>query len=120
MTVSSDYNIVHKELYKTYGSASDWDCVACGEQAREWSWTHGEDPTSVRSYQARCAKCHKKYDGPQIGEKHSQARLTEQDVMDIRRKYAEGVLQWKIALEYGLATTYVGKIVRRERWAHVA
>ena len=115
----SEYNIVHKELKKAFGSASEWDCVDCGGQAREWSWNRDRDPKLVASYDARCAKCHRIYDGNAVGIKHGQARLTEQDVIDIRAKAAVGVFQWKLADEYGMSVRQIGKIVRRENWGHI-
>lgn len=54
------------------------------------------------------------------GEANATAKLTEQDVRDIRAALTAGELQRVIGARYGLGQTTVGKIARRERWAHVA
>lgn len=47
------------------------------------------------------------------------AKLTEDDVREIRRRYASGETQKGIANDYGINQTNVGFIVRRKTWAHV-
>lgn len=54
------------------------------------------------------------------GEDHHAARLTTKTVLDIRALYAAGGVQQKdIAKQFGLSARLVGKIVRRESWAHI-
>jgi hypothetical protein len=53
------------------------------------------------------------------GEKHPLARLSESDVLTIRRRAACGETQNTLAIEYGLSRQHIGKIVRRENWRHV-
>ena len=55
----------------------------------------------------------------QPGEAHPGARLTEQDVRDIRAASAAGETYQKIALRYGVAMSTVGKIMGRINWRHV-
>lgn len=52
------------------------------------------------------------------GERHGQARLTLNDVEEIKRRYAGGELQRVIASDYGVRQTQVSRIVRGERWAN--
>lgn len=48
------------------------------------------------------------------------SKLTEKDVIDIRRKYAAGgVRQIELASEYGVGQMQVSRIIRGERWSHV-
>ena len=48
------------------------------------------------------------------------AKLTEDDVRAIRRRYAKGgVKQQELADEYGVSHTLVSYVVRRVLWQHV-
>lgn len=55
------------------------------------------------------------------GINHYEAKLTEDDVREIRRVYAEGnTSQQELANKYGVNQTNIGFIVRRVKWQHVA
>lgn len=71
------YGGVHGRLIRTYGLAREHLCVDCGEQALDWSYTHGcldERLATLPSgsivpycvhlncYRTRCRKCHRAYD----------------------------------------------------------
>ena len=53
------------------------------------------------------------------GEMNHHAKLTEDDVREIRRRAAEGEARGEIAADYGLHRASVNQIVRRSRWKHV-
>jgi len=54
------------------------------------------------------------------GEKHRDAKLTEQQVREIRIKYANGGISLRqLALEYGINFGTVGKIISRKLWKHI-
>lgn len=53
------------------------------------------------------------------GESSYNAKLTEQDVRDIRSQRAQGVPIAELANRYGIVSAHVQRIERRERWAHV-
>lgn len=56
----------------------------------------------------------------QPGELHPSARLTESQVLEIRRRYAEGsISQRRLADEYGIHQTHVSDIVIGRAWSHV-
>jgi len=55
----------------------------------------------------------------QKGSTHPSAKLTEENIVEIRRQYAAGGSQENIAVLFGIAQTTVSKIVRRQRWTHV-
>lgn len=58
--------------------------------------------------------------GRQIrGERHHQATLRTEDVLDIRARFANGETQTAIARSYGVSCFCVSSIVRRNTWRHV-
>jgi len=55
-----------------------------------------------------------------IGEKNGRAKLTESEVLEIRRLYASGdYLQRELADRYGVTQAYISKIVNRKNWTHL-
>lgn len=57
--------------------------------------------------------------GPGRGTDHHSNALTDQDVLDIRRRAAEGEQQKALAAEYGVGEAQVSRIVRRRQWTHI-
>lgn len=56
----------------------------------------------------------------QVGEKHHNAKLTEEDVKEMREKIAsEELTQYKAAQIYGVDTGLVNGIVHRKYWKHI-
>lgn len=54
------------------------------------------------------------------GEMSPNHKLTEQDVLEIREKYAKGQgTQISLGIEYNVDHTMIGYIVRRKSWAHI-
>lgn len=57
---------------------------------------------------------------PTFGEKDGMAILTEEQVLEIRRRYASGDTTYKaLAQEYGMSHFTIGGIVRGESWKHL-
>jgi hypothetical protein len=56
----------------------------------------------------------------QKGEAHTQARLTEAQVREIRGMHAVGYTHEAIATKFGVTRSAVQHIVRYRRWKHVA
>jgi hypothetical protein len=54
-----------------------------------------------------------------VGEGHRLSKVTERDVLAIRRAYSGGESQVSIANRYPISRAMVGFIVRRENWKHV-
>ena len=58
--------------------------------------------------------------GRQIGEKNNKARLTEEQVIDTRRKYDSGEMtQMELAKEYNVGWSTIHNIVFRLTWKHI-
>ena len=53
------------------------------------------------------------------GEKSHFAKLTAQDVIDIRTLYTQGVTQTALATRYGVNQTCISLITRGENWKHL-
>lgn len=53
------------------------------------------------------------------GENHSSAKLTENEVIEIRKNYAVGIRQAELAKKYSVAQTLISHIVTRGAWKHV-
>lgn len=51
------------------------------------------------------------------GEKHPRAKLTRDDVLDIRRRVAAGEIQRVIGQDYGLTQARVSEVALRHSWA---
>ena len=55
-----------------------------------------------------------------VGEAHENAKLTELQVLNIRRRYAAGgITQQALADEHGVKQAYVSAIVLRKKWTHL-
>ncbi len=53
------------------------------------------------------------------GEKHSMAKLTEEKVLEIRRRVSAGERQKDLAAETGMSKMAISRAVRGENWGHV-
>jgi len=53
------------------------------------------------------------------GETNPFSKLTNTQVLEIRRRYAAGETQTALAPEFGIAQAHVSQIVLRQRWAHI-
>lgn len=53
------------------------------------------------------------------GEDHGRAKLTEQEVAEIRIMASLGAKQRDIAKQFGVARSLVGRIVLQQAWAHL-
>lgn len=57
---------------------------------------------------------------PVSGMRSGHAKLTDQQVLEIRRRYQDdGITQASLAEIYGVNQTNIGFIVRREHWRHI-
>lgn len=118
---SKEYNTIHFKIRRQRGRAHEQTCVDCGGSAMDWSHRHNTDPMDIVNYDPRCRACHFRYDGHWImnqdGDNFRTAKLTRDSVTEIRECYAAGgISQRRLAAEYGVAQTTIGRIVRWERW----
>jgi hypothetical protein len=54
------------------------------------------------------------------GEKNPKAKLSKEDIVEIRRKYELGIAnQVELAEEYKVRNGHISKIIRKELWSHI-
>ncbi len=53
------------------------------------------------------------------GEKHSNAKLTNEQVLEIRRLWDEGARPIDLAQQFGIADNTVNYIIHRKTWIHI-
>jgi len=53
------------------------------------------------------------------GEKHGMAKLTEEDVKQIRIDYANGITGVSLAEKYSVSKSLISFVILRKRWQHV-
>lgn len=53
------------------------------------------------------------------GELHNKAKLTEKDVLEIRRLHKEGIKQTKIAEMFNVLASYINCIIKKRTWKHI-
>lgn len=111
------YKYVHNRLRSVRGLASDSKCVDCEDWAKDWSYIHGKDPMDIMGYVARCQSCHRKYDYSVEG--NHRAKLTEDQVREIRFKYANGSTRKQLAIEYGIAQSTAANVALGIKYKNV-
>ena len=120
-------------------------CVSCGT-TEDLEFDHVDPATKTREMarcfgdlsaanlavevakcQLLCKPCHitksqsgREYDAPQKGERNGRAKVTAEQVREIRRRYAAGgTTHQALADEYGVTKTNIRFIIKRVSWAHV-
>ena len=53
------------------------------------------------------------------GSKHGTAKLNEEDVINIRLAYKQGITQTSLAIRYNIRQTNISEIVNYKTWKHV-
>ena len=111
------YKGMHRRLERERGKAADFGCInGCLEASGfEWAHTHGTDPHNVMNYRPMCLGCHRRYDCG--GAKQYGAKLTWEQVEEIRALAYFGISQPRLAKMYGVKChSTIGRIVRVETW----
>jgi hypothetical protein len=117
----------HRVAYEVYiGPIPDGLCVLhtcdvrhCVNPAHLWLGTKGDNNRDcVRKGRYRNGFLAGTATVPQ-GEQVSTARLTEDNVHEIRRLYIQGTTQKEIAARFGVTQTNISCIVRGKTWTHI-
>ncbi|WP_201776406.1 hypothetical protein [Streptacidiphilus carbonis] len=111
------YQALHQRVSRARGRADrcEWrPSVGCASRKYEWSHIHGTDTGNVANYRSLCKTCHQRYDG-QTGADHANAKLTAEQVAEVRRRYAAGgVSQQALGDEYGVHQATISAVVLRQ------
>jgi hypothetical protein len=111
---------IHERIYYYRGHPSKHSCIECDKQAAHWTWMHDTDDENIFNYEPRCISHHRLYDKMSEGEKNGRAKLTEEDVIEIREKYASGKYsQVNLAYIYGVHQSHISRIVNNGEWKHI-
>jgi hypothetical protein len=63
---------------------------------------------------------HKRPEAVARGERQGSAKLTDQQVLEIRARYATGAVSLRaLARQYGLGSSQIYRIIQRKSWAHL-
>jgi hypothetical protein len=95
-----------RHIFEGTNADNNDDCRTKGRR-REQGWARSEPRVPRREFAAR-------------GEAQGLAKLTEQDVRDIRANYGiAGVRQKDLAKRYGVTPQAVWAVIRRQTWTHI-
>lgn len=78
----------------------------------------GTQADNIRDMRAK-GRGHDGSGGGQVGSQHHAAKLTEADVVEIRRLRASGLLHREIAERFNMSRCQIGDIARGTAWSHV-
>lgn len=83
-----------------------------------FGWSEERREAELAKCTIRCRKCHIEKSRGEVlhGEEKVEARLTEANIGEIRTSTEPRVV---LAERFGVTVTHVGKIQRKERWAHI-
>lgn len=90
---------------------SNLEVVSQGENARHSYRTLGRRRAGIANPEAASKN---------RGETHNRAKLTEDDVREIRRLLAAGVARKDIAQRFGVTAPHIGHIKFGRLWAHIS
>lgn len=113
--------LVHRWVYASiHGEIPEGKCIchscdnpACVNPSHLWEGTQQENIQDAVG-KGRMRGSDKK------GQGHSQAKLTDEDVLAIRRRTSSGEQQGVVAKDYGVSTATVCNIHHRKSWTHLS
>ena len=73
----------------------------------------------VTSSQNHKHRCRVLYPGCNQGSKHSQSKITENDVLEIRKRINEGEKYRYIAIDFNVSESTICDIKRKKTWGHI-
>jgi hypothetical protein len=112
---------VHRLVWAAFGSTP----LAVGDTKTVVAHLDGDRTNNHIDNLIQCSQAencsHKADHGTaQVGERNPSAKLTADDVREIRRRYdAGGVAQRVLAKEFGVARRTISWVVTRSKWAHI-
>jgi hypothetical protein len=117
---TSKYHVNHKSVRASRGPAWQYQCEHCGAPAAEWATKTGATGESADDFISLCKHCHALYDDfaarlvRPAGETHHSARLTEQQVREIRSRTSETAAS--LAIEFGVTESAISAVRTGKSW----
>ena len=115
------YRALHQWIENNLGTPSLCsDCGSTTAKKFEWANISGKYRRDLSDWKRLCRSCHRFFDGI-FGERHFNSRLTDKDVIKIKKLYHSGnYFQRELGKTFGISRTWVGKIINKKAWRHVA
>jgi hypothetical protein len=119
----NDYR-AHRVAYTLHvGELGELDACHICDNPPCVNWRHlfkgtTQDNTADKMRKGR----HKPRRGPRPkiwGEKNHQAKLTEQQVIEIRAKHSQGISDTKLAFEYNVSRALIYSVSHHRAWTHI-
>ncbi len=94
------------------------DCGTTVAKCYEWANISGEYKRDLSDWKRLCKKCHIAFDNSCArGEDHGSSKLTEKEILEIRKIYVFGKYGYKrIAEDFNVCKNTIRKIITREIW----
>ena len=128
-----EYHRIHAWIKRNYGKANKCESSNCKKISTSYHWAlkKGFNYEKAReNFIMLCQSCHKIYDMNDLvrdkmskskqGEKHSRSKLTDAQVIEIRKNYSfrKNTCK-KLALQYNVCEHTILYILNRRTWNHI-
>lgn len=122
---NASYYAKHIWVGNNFGKANK--CEHCGETTKKITWANisGKFLRDRKDWKQLCISCHRKFDYSRgsyhsRGEDYKTSKLTEKDVLEIRRKYIPYKISYlKLGKEYGVDFSTIYLIIKGKNWKHL-
>lgn len=127
------YDRVHSWLRKNFGKACRCESNNCTKKSKSFHWAliHGFEYENKReNFKMLCQSCHKIYDTTDVvknkmslskrGSNHSKAKLSEKEVLEIRKTHdgSSGASK-KLSEIHKVSWSTIHYIIIRKTWKHI-
>lgn len=122
---SKEYMAGHKRIATLMGYPKSCDNCGSTDEGTRYEWANlSGHYLNVEDYIRLCQPCHIKMDGSaNKGESNPNAKLTEDNVREIRRRYKGDKrgpnTQLQLGKEFGVHQRKIWEIVNGKAWKHV-
>jgi hypothetical protein len=122
---------LHRRLIRRHGNATKCEnCRVKNKKRYEWALRKGHSYSdNPMDYIQLCTSCHRSYDfnedirsklkAKKVGELHNASKLTNEQVIDIKKLLLKGVQNKVIAEKYNVHNTTISDIKRGKRWNYI-
>lgn len=86
-----------------------------------WSWSKARRDEELAKCQVLCENCHKEKSATEApkGSQHGMSKLTEDEVVEMRRMYSSGVRQYELVRLFKIDKRTVSLVVNNKMWKHI-